>query len=156
MSADALAYRPAVGILLLNPHNLVFVAKRIDMPSEAWQMPQGGMDDGETPEEAAFRELKEEIGTHNAEIIAESKDWLTYDLPEPLIGKLWGGKYRGQKQKWFAMRFLGEDAEINLDTEEPEFLEWKWEQLHRTPELIVPFKRELYQKLVDEFGHLAG
>lgn len=150
-----LPYRPCVGLMLLNQDNHVFVAKRIDTRAEAWQMPQGGIDEGETPQEAAQREMREEIGTDNAKIIAESVGWLEYDLPEDLIPKLWDGKYRGQKQKWFALRYLGKDADINIDTETPEFIEWKWVAMKELPELIVPFKRDLYQRLVQEFQHLA-
>ena len=149
-----LPYRNGVGILLLNAQNLVFVAKRIDMRSEAWQMPQGGMDEGETPLQSALRELEEETGTNKAEILQESKDWLTYDLPPELIPIIWGGKYRGQKQKWFAMRFAGTDADINIQTEHPEFSEWKWVPLHSLPDLIVPFKHTLYTQIVAEFQNL--
>lgn len=149
------AYRSCVGIMLLNREGKVFIARRIDTPGNAWQMPQGGMDEGETPEIAALRELKEEIGTNNAGIIAESEGWYHYDLPDDLIGKLWGGQFCGQKQKWFAMRFLGEDRDIDIETEVPEFCEWRWEKMDALPDLIVPFKRPLYQKLVAEFGHLA-
>ena len=149
-----LPYRDGVGIMLLNADNLVFVAKRIDMTSEAWQMPQGGIDAGETPVEAALRELCEETGTDKADIISESKEWLTYDLPEHLIGKLWQGRYRGQRQKWFAMRFTGSDSDINIATEAPEFCECKWVQMHTLPELIVPFKRKNYEALVEEFSVL--
>lgn len=146
-----LPYRPGVGIMLLNDANLVFVAKRIDTTSEAWQMPQGGIDDGETPEQAAIRELEEETGVKDAEIIAELPDWFDYDLPENLVSKLWGGRFRGQTQKWFAMRLHGSDDQINIETEHPEFSQWKWVEIDDLPELIVPFKREMYQRLVDEF-----
>lgn len=149
---SALPYRPGVGIMLLNPDNRVFVAKRIDMTSEAWQMPQGGIDDGETPLQAARRELKEETGTDKAELLKESRDWLTYDLPDELISKIWGGKYRGQRQKWFAMRFTSTDSDINIATEHPEFSEWQWIEMDRLPDIIVPFKRTLYQALVNEFA----
>jgi len=149
-----LPYRPCVGIMLINSDNLVFAAKRIDMIAEAWQMPQGGIDDGEEPRITAMRELEEEIGTNKAEIIAESKEWLTYDLPEDLIPKIWGGKYRGQKQKWFAMRFTGGDHDININTKHPEFSHWKWVKPAELPEIIVPFKRELYTRIVQEFSHL--
>ena len=151
-----LPYREGVGIMLFNGNGRVFVARRIDMPSQAWQMPQGGIDAGETPHAAALRELEEEIGTARAEVLAKSRDWLTYELPGWLVPKVWGGRYRGQRQKWFAMRFLGEDADINIATEKPEFLDWKWEEINRLPELIVPFKRRLYQDLIAEFGYLAG
>jgi putative (di)nucleoside polyphosphate hydrolase len=152
----SLPYRDGVGIMLLNSDNLVFVAKRIDMVSEAWQMPQGGIDPCESPLETARRELKEEIGTDKAELIGESRDWLTYDLPEHLIPKIWGGKYRGQRQKWFAMRFTGDDRDINIHTEDPEFSEWQWVPMERLPGLIVPFKRTLYERLVEEFSALPG
>lgn len=151
-----LPYRPGVGIMLLNPEGRVFVARRIDMPSEAWQMPQGGIDEGEVPVMAAFRELEEEIGTAAAEILAESEDWLDYDLPSELIGRLWEGRFRGQTQKWFAMRFLGQDTDIDIATEHPEFSEWKWAEVEDLPGLIVPFKRALYTELVRRFGPLAA
>ncbi|MEX6723284.1 RNA pyrophosphohydrolase [Parapedomonas caeni] len=147
-----LPYRPCVGVMLLDADDRVFVAQRIDTQVEAWQMPQGGIDDGEDPLATAFRELEEEIGTAHAELIAESRDWLTYDLPPELVGKVWKGRYRGQKQKWFAMRFLGTDADINLDTAHPEFNAWRWERLERLPEIIVPFKRRLYEEIVAEFA----
>lgn len=146
-----LPYRDGVGIMLINRKGLVFVARRIDMVSEAWQMPQGGIDAGESPLAAAQRELKEEIGTDQAMLLKESRDWLTYDLPEEIIPKIWGGKYRGQRQKWFAMRFTGVDSDINLETEDPEFSEWQWIPPKQLPLMIVPFKRELYQALVEEF-----
>lgn len=149
-----LPYRLGVGIMLINREGGVFVAKRIDMTSEAWQMPQGGIDEGEDPRATALRELEEEIGTGKAEITAESRDWYTYDLPDDIIPKIWGGKYRGQKQKWFALRFTGEDSDINIQTAHPEFSEWKWVAMHELPDIIVPFKRELYQALVDEFREL--
>ena len=144
-------YRRCAGIMLLNARNEVFVARRRDMPSAAWQMPQGGIDDGETPAEAALRELREEIGTDRAEIIAESLRWFSYDLPAELADRLWGGRYRGQTQKWFALRFTGGDADIDLETHEPEFIEWKWIAPEMLPEVIVPFKRRLYAELLLEF-----
>ena len=149
-----LPYRKGVGIMLLNRAGLVFVARRIDMPSEAWQMPQGGIDKGESPREAAMRELHEEIGTDKAKIVAESKTWLTYDLPADLIPKIWGGRFRGQTQKWFLLRFTGKDSDIDIETEHPEFLDWKWAKASDLPRLIVPFKRKLYEDLVAEFGPL--
>lgn len=146
-----LPYRQGVGIMLLNASNHIFVARRIDTRSEAWQMPQGGIDEGETPREAALRELWEETGTRAANILHESESWYSYDLPEALVPVIWGGKYRGQRQKWFAMRFTGTDADINIETEHPEFCEWKWAKAETLPGLIVPFKRELYAQLITDF-----
>ena len=151
-----LPYRQGVGLALFNAQGLVFAARRIDTDGLAWQMPQGGIDKGETPEQAALRELEEEIGTAKAEIIATSQDWLTYDLPKDLVGKLWKGKYRGQKQKWFAMLFLGEDKDINLATKHPEFNQWRWAEFREVIELIVPFKRELYEQVATEFAPVAA
>ena len=146
-------YRRGVGVLLFNRDGQVLVAKRRDTAGEAWQMPQGGIDQGEDPRAAALRELEEEIGTRNAEIVAETRSWLMYDLPDELIGKIWGGRYRGQAQKWFAARFLGKDAEIDLGKHhDPEFSEWKWAPLAQLPELIVGFKRDLYKAIVAELG----
>jgi putative (di)nucleoside polyphosphate hydrolase len=147
-----MSYRPAVGIMLLNGAGKVFVARRIDMPTmPAWQMPQGGIDPGEIPLQAAWRELKEEIGTDKAELLAESRGWLQYDLPADLARGVWGGRYRGQRQKWYAMRFTGTDADIDLATEHPEFDAWQWLTPHRLPEVIVPFKRQLYIDILAEF-----
>lgn len=146
-----LPYRKCAGLMLVNDHGLVFVARRKDTP-DAWQMPQGGIDKGETPHEAALRELEEEIGTAKAEIVAESAQWLRYDLPDHLIGKVWKGKYRGQEQKWFLLRFTGTDADIDIATRHPEFDAWKWAPVDELPEMIVPFKRSIYEALVDEFG----
>lgn len=153
---EKLPYRKGVGVMLLNARGEVLVASRIDMPSQAWQMPQGGIAKGEKPKQAALRELREEIGTDNAEIIAKSKKWRCYDLPPWAAAKVWKGRFRGQKQKWFALRFLGSDSEIDLKTEHPEFLDWKWVEMARLPELIVPFKRQVYLDVVSEFAHLAG
>jgi len=150
------AYRPGVGIMLLNHAGDVFVARRIDMKEEAWQMPQGGIDPGEAPRAAALRELKEEIGTDKAVILGESAGWLYYDLPAELHGRVWGGRYRGQRQKWFAMRFTGTDADIDLATEHPEFNAWRWVAPPRLPELIIPFKRQLYCEVLAELGAYCG
>ncbi len=149
-----LPYRPCVGIALFNPQGLVFAARRIDTPQDAWQMPQGGVDEGEAPRAAALREMKEEIGTADAEFIGESADWLCYDLPPELCGKVWQGRYRGQRQKWFALRFTGSDSDIDIVTAHPEFSEWRWMPLDSLPRLIVPFKRAVYQAVAAEFGHL--
>jgi putative (di)nucleoside polyphosphate hydrolase len=148
------AYRRGVGIMLLDHQGRVFVGRRIDQPEEAWQMPQGGIDPGETPRQAAFRELQEEIGTDKAELLAESADWYSYDLPDDLRGKAWRGRYRGQTQKWFAMRFVGSDDDIDLATHHPEFNAWRWVAPDQLDALIVPFKRQLYRELVCEFGRL--
>ncbi len=154
--SNELPYRLGVGIMLINAQRKVFAAKRIDMTSEAWQMPQGGIDKGEKPEVAALRELLEETGTDKAEIIAESRGWYHYDLPAELVPIIWGGRYRGQKQKWFLMQFTGKDSDINIATiniatEIPEFSEWKWVEPRTLPDIIVPFKRMLYEKIVEEF-----
>lgn len=151
-----LPYRSGVGILLFNPAGKVFVGQRIDNRTEAWQMPQGGVDDGETPEQAALRELEEEVGTAKAEIIAKSAAPYRYDLPAELIPQLWKGRFRGQEQHWFAMKFLGTDADINIQTAHPEFRAWKWADLAEVPDLIVPFKRQLYVELVAEFVTIIG
>ena len=152
---EDLPYRPCVGVMLLNPEGLVFVGRRIDQTVEGWQMPQGGIDPGETPAVAALRELKEEIGTDKAELVREMDEWLTYDLPAHLLGAALKGRYRGQRQKWLAMRFQGTDSDINIRTEEPEFAEWKWLAMEALPRLIVPFKRDTYTKVIEEFRDLA-
>ncbi len=153
---DALPYRPCVGLMVLNAQGKIFVAQRNDMRSMAWQMPQGGVDKGEEPREAALRELEEEIGTGDAEILAESADWHSYELPRELVGKLWKGRYRGQRQKWFALRLRGGDETINIETEHPEFSAWKWADIAEVVDMAVPFKRDLYRKIVEEFQHLTG
>jgi putative (di)nucleoside polyphosphate hydrolase len=158
MKSGKRGYRSAVGVMLLNRMGEVFVGRRIDMVDAArpWQMPQGGIDRGETPRQAALRELKEEIGTDKAEILGESRLWLKYELPVELASGVWDGRYRGQRQKWFAMRFTGNDTDIDLATEHPEFDAWKWIQPERLPEVIVPFKRQLYINILAEFRSLCG
>ena len=154
---NTLPYRPCVGVVLMNDAGKVFVGERIDTP-DAWQMPQGGIDEGETPREAALRELWEETGLEasSVEIVAETSDWLTYDLPNTLLGKVWKGKYRGQKQLWVLMRLTGTDADINIDTDHPEFSKWKWSDSTSLVNDIVPFKRHIYENVVREFSkHLS-
>lgn len=154
-SAPDPRYRPCVGIMLLNTDGRVFVAERLDAPG-AWQMPQGGIDRGESPAVAAMRELKEEIGTDRAEILAEHPGWLSYDLPAALGGRLWGGRYLGQTQKWFACRFLGNDTDIDLHAHDAEFGAWRWAAIDDLANLIVDFKRPVYEAVVAEFRYLAG
>ena len=144
--------RLGVGIVLLNDNNEVFVGKRIDNPKDFWQMPQGGVDKNENFLSAAKRELEEETSIKNVKLIKEIEGWLTYDLPENLLGKIWKGKYRGQKQKWFIMKFLGNDNEININTEKPEFLSWKWINPTKLPEVAVNFKINIYKKISKELS----
>ena len=144
-------YRPCVGIILLNADGHVFVGQRIDNAVEAWQMPQGGIDEGETPLQAGMREMLEEIGTNNADYIGDYPDWLEYDIPVGLANRLWSGRYRGQTQKWLAFRFLGDDSEIDIDTDHPEFREWRWASPEDLPEMAVPFKRAVYAQVL---GHI--
>lgn len=148
------AYRPAVGVMLINSARQVWVGQRLDSKIEAWQMPQGGLDPGEAPLQGALRELEEETGIRPdlIEILAQAKEELTYDLPEDLIGKVWKEPWRGQRQTWFLARFLGRDEDVNLETPEPEFRAWKWADPSELPALIVPFKKKLYEDVLDAFG----
>jgi len=150
---NALPYRPNVGLMVLNAQGHVFTGQRLDYPSAAWQMPQGGIDEGEDARAAAFRELKEETGisAEMVEILAQSTDWISYDFPAELARKLWKGGYRGQKQRWFLMRFAGPDNLIDIETEEPEFSEWRWMAPDELLDNIVPFKRGVYQQVLNEF-----
>lgn len=151
------SYRLGVGIMLLNSSGKVFVGNRIDQnSSDAWQMPQGGIDEGETPLEAAYRELLEEVGTDNVTLLKESVDWYFYDIPKEISSKLWGGKYTGQMQKWFLFLFNGEDNQINISTEIPEFRAWKWESPNAIVNMIVDFKRDLYQSVLNEFAPIIN
>lgn len=156
-----LPYRPNVGAVLFNKDGLIFVARRADLPNAegapgGWQLPQGGIDADEDPRGAVLRELEEEIGTGKAEIIGEHPEWLNYDLPPELLGKALGGKFRGQRQRWFALRFTGEDADIRLDMDpHPEFDAWRWVALDELPGLAVPFKLAIYEVLVRSFAAFA-
>ena len=145
-----LPLRSGVGIVVLNKENKVFVAKRIDNPKNFWQMPQGGVDEGEDFLKAAYRELEEETSIKNVELIQELDGTITYELPDRLLGLIWKGKYRGQKQKWFLMRFIGVDKEINIKTKHPEFLEWKWVELDKITDLVVDFKLHVYKEVKDK------
>jgi len=160
----ALPYRPNVGIMLINDAGLIFAAQRLDAPKllgepvAAWQMPQGGIDDGEDPRTAALRELEEEIGVPPAlvQVVAETPDWLTYDLPHDVVPRIWKGRFRGQKQKWYLLRFLGRDEQIDLEQEHPEFSDWRWIGADDMIAAIVPFKRDIYRQVVAAFrSHLA-
>ena len=157
IDVSKLEYRKNVGMVLVNTNGHIFAGKRLDNNSDAWQMPQGGIDKGETPEVAAFRELSEETGIHHskARLIGATAGWLSYDIPVELIPKLWNGQYRGQEQKWFAFEFLGKDSDINIITKEPEFSEWAWKSKKDLLSSIVPFKLEVYQKVFSELGHLV-
>jgi len=159
---DAIArlpYRRNVGVMLMNAKGRIFVGQRLDHMADAWQMPQGGIDPGEDPETAALRELEEETGVSRAlvEPVAETTGWVTYDLPADLVPKLWKGRFRGQEQKWFLMRFTGTDADVDIETDHPEFSQWKWVSPEELIPGIVPFKRSVYQAVLDEFAaHLVA
>lgn len=164
-SENSKPYRPNAGVMLFNRHGKVWVGQRKDMPSismpNPWQMPQGGIDEGEDPFQAAVRELREETSIVSARLIAPANNWLKYDFPSDLSRKLLKGKYRGQRQKWFAMLFFGNDSEINIHAPDggkhkAEFCEWRWEKLESLPDLIVPFKREIYLQLVSQFGKIPN
>jgi putative (di)nucleoside polyphosphate hydrolase len=161
---EDLPYRPCVGVMLLNRDGRVFIGRRIDGPehvdlTHAWQMPQGGIDRGEDPWQAALRELREETNVRSVEKLGEIAEWLRYDIPRELVGQAWKGKYRGQMQKWFALRFTGPDSEIDVahpdGADEAEFAAWRWEPVQNVPRLIVPFKRTVYERVVAEFAKYA-
>ncbi|MGE0025102.1 MAG: RNA pyrophosphohydrolase [Hyphomicrobium sp.] len=159
----ALGYRPCVGVMVINRAGLIWVGQRADAPGDAegrgtwWQMPQGGIDENEDPRGAALRELSEETAIKSVEILAETPDWLTYDLPAHLVGKAWGGRYRGQRQKWFALRFLGDDSEVDLGlpgTPNAEFVAWRWCHRAELTSSVVPFKRDVYEEVLRHFEPL--
>ncbi len=162
---EPLPYRPCVGVMVLNREGLAFIGRRIDGPehvdeTHVWQMPQGGVDKGEDPWPAALRELCEETNIRSVEKLGEIGEWLSYDLPPELIGHAWGGRYRGQTQKWYALRFTGAESEIDIANpaggHEPEFVEWRWEPIANLPGLIIPFKRAVYERVVAEFARFAA
>ena len=156
VDAESLPYRPCVGVVLIDARGMVFAGQRIDSPpgaAPAWQMPQGGIDEGEKPREAAYRELWEETGVTRdmVEFVGKTHGWVTYDLPPELLGRVWGGKYRGQRQKWFLFRFKGHDTDIRIATEHPEFGQWRWILADEMVESIVPFKRAVYDQVIRSF-----
>ena len=153
--SNILPLRTGVGVIVLNKDNKVFVGKRKDNPIDKWQMPQGGVDKGEELVDAMRRELKEETSIKNIKIIKEIDGWLDYELTKNLLGKIWKGKYRGQKQKWFIVKFLGEESEINITTKRPEFIEWKWVERSQLPNIIVDFKKNVYERLVVELKNIT-
>ena len=163
-SHKSLPYRPCAGMMVLNNTGLVFIGRRTEGPehlngTHAWQMPQGGIDDDEDPYKAALRELHEETNIHSVQKLGEIAEWLTYDLPSGVVKKAWGGKYRGQKQKWYALRFTGKESEIDIHNpaggHDPEFVEWRWVAMRELPELVIPFKRSTYERVVKEFERFA-
>jgi putative (di)nucleoside polyphosphate hydrolase len=161
---EDLPYRPCAGIVVLNRNGLVFIGRRVKGPEHVddihvWQMPQGGIDEGEDPYPAALRELYEETNIRSVEKLGEIKDWLYYDIPRDIVERAWKGRYRGQKQKWYAFRFAGNDGEIDIAEpaggHEPEFVEWRWEPMPNLPKLVVPFKQKVYERVVEEFSRFA-
>jgi putative (di)nucleoside polyphosphate hydrolase len=163
---EDLPYRPCVGVTLINRDGLVFIGRRSEGPehideTHVWQMPQGGLDPGEEPFSCALRELYEETNVKSVEHVAEIDDWLSYDIPREIVGQAWKGKYRGQTQKWFLLRFTGKDKEIDVERpgggkHDPEFIAWRWEPMRNLPGLVVPFKRKIYERIVKEFSPLVG
>jgi putative (di)nucleoside polyphosphate hydrolase len=165
MSFETLPYRPCAGMMVLNRAGLAFIGRRVNGPehvdsTHVWQMPQGGIDPDEDPWPAALRELHEETNISSVQRLGEVAEWLTYDIPREIVGQAWNGKYRGQKQKWFALRFTGDESEIDIahpaGGHEPEFVEWRWEKLQNLPDLVVPFKRKIYERVVAEFKKFAA
>lgn len=162
---ESLPYRPCAGVMVLNRDGLVFIGRRSSGPehidaTHVWQMPQGGIDPGEDPWPAALRELYEETNIRSVEKLGEIADWIHYDIPRDIVGEAWGGKYRGQTQKWYALRFTGDDSEIDIATpgggaHEPEFIAWRWVAMDELPDLVVPFKRDTYERVVREFAKFA-
>jgi putative (di)nucleoside polyphosphate hydrolase len=163
---ESLPYRPCVGIAVLNRDGRVFIGRRLGGPEHVdetheWQMPQGGIDDGEDPRSTALRELYEETNIRSVKVLGEVSEWLTYDIPRAIVGRAWKGKYRGQTQKWFALRFTGDESEIDVahpagGAHKPEFVEWRWEPMENLPSLVVPFKRAVYERVVAEFARFAN
>ena len=149
-------YRKCVGMMILNTNNEILVGRRLDHPSGYWQMPQGGIDKGESYLDAAYRELKEETSIQSVSLIKEIEDYITYDLPDHLLGIIWRGKFKGQKQKWFIMRFYGKDSEININTKKAEFLDWKWVDINEITKLVVDFKLHVYKKLTKEVERIIS